>query len=221
MSRAAARDLYSIIGVGPDATAKEIRDAYLARARVLHPDRFERQRQPQEWKKSNEMLRELNEAYSVLRNAETRQQYDDQRIEKQQRQAAAPRTNTQRAPEPPPPPAYELGELSAGQAAFGSLPKNVQDRLLKRQWSMSEDQFKVSQSSVVWNYVFIAILLCWNIYLFAAVDDAKWRAGTLFWFGGITLVVGGLIGCNCVSIFKWVKAKLKPYFYVTPIYFLK
>jgi hypothetical protein len=34
-------------------------------------------------------------------------------------------------------------------------------------------------------------------------------------------VVGGLIGCNCVSIFKWVKAKLKPYFYVTPIYFLK
>jgi hypothetical protein len=38
---------------------------------------------------------------------------------------------------------------------------------------------------------------------------------------GTTLAVGGLIGRNCVTICRYAKAKLKPYFYVTPIYFLK
>ena len=36
-----------------------------------------------------------------------------------------------------------------------------------------------------------------------------------------TLAVGALIGRNCVAIGRWAKARLRPYFYVTPIYFLK
>ncbi|MGH9424778.1 MAG: J domain-containing protein [Terriglobia bacterium] len=70
------KDPYSILGVEPTATQEELRGAYLARSRVIHPDRFDQQRQPQDWKKANEMLRELNEAYSILRNAESRAEYD-------------------------------------------------------------------------------------------------------------------------------------------------
>lgn len=221
MRRTPEKDLYSILGVTPDATDEEMRDAYLARTRIIHPDRFDRQRQPKDWQKANEMLAELNEAYSVLRNPSSRAQYDDLRAGKQQRQAPPPPPRPQREPEPPPPPAFELGELTAGHAAFGSLPKNVQSRLLKRQQNKGEDQFQVKLSSVVWNYVFIVVLLCWYWYLFSDADGAKWKDDTLLWYGGITLAVGGLIGRNCVTIRRWAKAKLKPYFYVTPIYFLK
>jgi hypothetical protein len=114
-----------------------------------------------------------------------------------------------------------VGELTPGQTAFSSLPENVQSRLIKRQQNKGEDQFQVKLSSVVWNYVFIVVLLCWFGYLFIDADGAKWKNDTLFWYGAITLAVGGLIGRNCVTITRWTKSKLKPYFYVTPIYFLK
>lgn len=97
----------------------------------------------------------------------------------------------------------------------------MQERLLKRQQNKAVDQFQVKLSSVLWNYVFIAVLLCWFWYLFADADGAKWKDNTILLYAGITLAVGGLIGRNCVTIRRWAKAKLKPYFYVTPIYFLK
>ena len=222
MKRPPEKDLYSILGVAPDATPEEIKDAYLARTRVIHPDRFDQQRHPQDWKKANEMLAELNEAYSILQNATSRAQYDEFRSGKQRRQTAPPSPpKPQREPEPPPTPSFELGELTPGHAAFARLPKKVQDRLLKRQQNKTEDQFQVKLSSAVWNYVFIAVLLCWFWYLFADANGAKWKDNTLLWYAGITLTVGGLIGRNCVTIWRRVKAKLKPYFYVTPIYFLK
>ena len=92
--------------------------------------------------------------------------------------------------------------------------------MLKRQQNKGEDQFQVKLSSVWRNYVFIAVLLCWYWYLFAGADGAKWKDDTLLWYAGLTLGVGALIGCNCVKIRRWAKAQLKPYFYVTPIYFL-
>jgi hypothetical protein len=222
MKRVPEKELYSILGVTPEATIEEMHDAYIARTRIIHPDRFDRHRQPQDWKKANEMLAELNEAYSILRNPSTRAQYDSLLADKKQRQSSPPPSKEQCDPEPPgPSPAFELGELTPGQAAFGNLPKNVQLRLLKRQKNKGEDQFQVKLSSVVWNYVFIIVLLCWYLYLSVVVDSAKWKEDTILWYAGITFAVGVLIGRNCVTILRWAKAKLKSYFYVTPIYFLK
>jgi hypothetical protein len=51
--------------------------------------------------------------------------------------------------------------LTPGQVAFGNLPNSVQSRLLKRQQNKEEEQFQVKLSSVVWNYLFIVVLLCW------------------------------------------------------------
>lgn len=215
MKRPPEKELYSIIGVDPDASPEKIRYAYLARTRVIHPDRFDQQRQPLNWKKANEMLAELNEAYSILRDPSSREEYDQIRSGKQQRHTALPR------PGPQPPPVFERGELTPGHASFGSLPKDIQARLLKRQENKEVDQFQIKLTSVVWNYVFIAVLLCWFWYLFADADGAKWKEDTLLWYAGFTLVAGLLIGRNLVIIIQWTRVTLKPYFYVTPIYFIK
>src|SRR5262245_38867675 len=55
-------DLYTVLGVGPDSTADAIRDAYRSRAKTIHPDRFDREKQPREWETANRMLAELNRA---------------------------------------------------------------------------------------------------------------------------------------------------------------
>jgi len=61
-------DPYSIIGVAKGSTKAEIRKAYLARARLLHPDHIDRHQRPEDWKTANEMMSELNEAYAILCN---------------------------------------------------------------------------------------------------------------------------------------------------------
>jgi molecular chaperone DnaJ len=60
------RDLYEILGVARDADEDEIKRAYRRRARELHPDTGGDQ----------EEFKELTAAYEVLRNVQTRENYD-------------------------------------------------------------------------------------------------------------------------------------------------
>jgi len=219
MKRPSEKDLYSILGVDPYSSQEDIHNAYKARARIIHPDRFDKLRQPQDWSKANEMLAELNEAYSILRNASSRAEYDQIRSRKQQHQSAPPPPRPE--PKSQPQPAFEHGEITPGQASYVNLPKNIQAKLLKRQENKGVDQFQVKLSSIEWNYVYIAIMLCWFWYLFSDANGTKWSEDTIFFYCIITLAVGYFISKNAVKIIKWQKATLKPYFYVTPIYFIK
>ncbi len=64
-----ARDPYDVLGVRPGATAEEIHQAYASTAKRIHPDNFDRQRQPDLWRAANAALVELNEAYATLSGA--------------------------------------------------------------------------------------------------------------------------------------------------------
>lgn len=216
MKQSHKKDFYSILGVDANASAEAIRNAYLSRTRVIHPDRFDSERQSQDWKKANEMLVELNEAYTVLRDRESKEEYDQLHTINKQRH-----TESQPPKEQPFSTSFEHGELTAGSVSFDSLPQSTQARLRKRQENTGVDQFQVSLTSVQWNYIFIIALFCWFGYLFANVDGVKWNNETLIWYGSISLTAGLLIGRNIVTILRYTKTNLKPYFYVTPVYFIK
>ncbi|HSK89746.1 MAG TPA: J domain-containing protein [Euzebyales bacterium] len=62
----AVRDLYEILGVGRDADQEHIKRAYRRKAREVHPDAGG----------SEDDFKELTTAYEVLRNPETRANYD-------------------------------------------------------------------------------------------------------------------------------------------------
>jgi molecular chaperone DnaJ len=64
------RDYYEILGVGRQATEQEMKSAYRKLAMQYHPDR-----NPGDTE-AEERFKELNEAYGVLSNAETRERYN-------------------------------------------------------------------------------------------------------------------------------------------------
>jgi len=64
------RDYYEVLGVGPDASAEEIREAYHRRAFQYHPDRH------QESEEAHKKMQEINEAYTILSDPVKRREYD-------------------------------------------------------------------------------------------------------------------------------------------------
>jgi len=209
------KDLYAILGVDSDASAEEIRDAYRARARIADPDRFYSQRDPQVWKEANEMLAELNAAYSILSDGNKRSEYDRTRSNHSRVHTTTPESHNR------PSATTEMGELTAGRANFHELPEPVKERLLKRQTSALEDEFKCALASPRWNYALTIVPLCWFWYLFANAGGATWKDDSILWFGAITIAVGATIAYNVCHLIRWKKSTLKPYFYVSPLYFIR
>lgn len=66
----AQKDYYEILGVARDASADQIRKAYLKLAHKYHPDKTGGD------KAAEERLKEINEAYDTLKNPEKRARYD-------------------------------------------------------------------------------------------------------------------------------------------------
>ncbi len=65
------RDYYEVLGVQKGASDEEIKKAYRKMARENHPDLH-----PDKVEECEEKMKEINEAYSVLSDAEKRQRYD-------------------------------------------------------------------------------------------------------------------------------------------------
>ena len=73
MPNTTQQDYYEIFGVKDDATEDEIRKAYRELAHKYHPDKTGGD------KAAEEKLKEINAAYGVLKNADKRKEYDQQR----------------------------------------------------------------------------------------------------------------------------------------------
>lgn len=69
------KNYYLILGVEPNATKKQIENAYRTKLQFLHPDKW--QSNPEMLSKAVELSRELNEAYKVLSDEIKRREYDE------------------------------------------------------------------------------------------------------------------------------------------------
>lgn len=75
LKRSKRKDLYSMLGVGPEATEAEIKTAYKKAALKYHPDKHA-SKSEEEKKQAEAMFKSIGEAYEVLSNPEKRARYD-------------------------------------------------------------------------------------------------------------------------------------------------
>lgn len=66
---------YETLGIKPASSTQEIRKAYLRRARALHPDR-QLGRSPEDARKAEQAMQQVNVAWGVLSDPKKKQAYD-------------------------------------------------------------------------------------------------------------------------------------------------
>lgn len=94
-------NFYQVLGIKRSASADEIRSAYRDLVKKHHPDLFTASHEKTQ---ATARLREINEAYAMLGNAERRQRYDERYVRKAQpRPRARPAPNRPRPSRPPRP----------------------------------------------------------------------------------------------------------------------
>jgi DnaJ-class molecular chaperone len=119
-------DYYQLLGIGPQASVAEIRQAYSRLAREKHPDRFQDAAEKQQ---AQRLFQDITTAFNTLTNPRSRQEYDQARDKPQPKTpediAAAAFENSQAA--------LEAGDLTEAvtqlHSAVHHAPGNVNYQL--------------------------------------------------------------------------------------------
>ncbi len=72
------KDYYELLGVSPQASQREITTMYRKLSKKYHPDKHAEDPDLMRWAEG--MMKDLNEAYTILRDPVKRAEYDQQRL---------------------------------------------------------------------------------------------------------------------------------------------
>ncbi len=228
-------DYQAILGVKPGATAAEIRKAYILRTKILHPDRFDPEKQPVEWKQANEMLRDLNAAYDALREGSAGPQTHSRPESHSQGQPPPPRQPPPRTPppRPPPPPPQQqesrrttkatspLGPLQSGVAFWDTMSPLLRERLKARQEGKVSPQLHAPLPDTWINIFFFTCSILWLFFVFGTVTSDRWDLGSSGIYCLASLAAGAIFAWNGVQIRCAYRCTLKNGVFVTPLYVLR
>lgn len=211
------RDPHDVLGVPRGATFEQVRRAFHARTKVLHPDRFDRTSQPEEWHQANEMLKEVILAYNSLKNDGTASTTEFSGAQQSREESPVPPegpTENQTARESSDGP-------SCGRIVFDALPSSKKKMLIERQSTDSDEFCRVKLGGIGGSYVLCALCVAWLFVLYHFVSEPRWTRTCAYAFLATSTIVGGGMGLLIIKIKRWTSAPLVPAFYVTRMYFVK
>lgn len=239
-ARMDSTDWYAVLGVSPAASKAEVRKAYLARARQVHPD-LDRARGPgsnRSWREANARAAEVNRAWEVLGDDERRREYDAaRRVDAGPADSGFGRSHApygasrghgrDPATANGSAPAHGADEqasvpgeghrVGGGWAFFADLPRRAQKAVLHRQKGLAADQVRVRCAEPEpWARLFFAVAL-WAVVV-AMSMEVRWTSGEadLLLFG--TFLVAVYAARQCIALHRAWAAVLESWTYVTPLY---
>lgn len=221
MKPASIKDYFAVLGIEPTATLEEARRAYLELARKNHPDRFDFRTQPDEWRRANEMLAQLNEAYGAVREiiaARRREPDDDEELQEGPHPGMGPSSFQEPHEEAH---GLDLHDLASGEVLHGDLPGVTLARLIARQKGWTADQVRKERGAHWAHLLVVPAYFGWVAHMFSRVDEAQWGQDVLAGYLATAILAGLLMGRSLLVMVKWLRCPLKPAIYLTPLYFIK
>lgn len=217
-----ARDYYAVLGVSQDASEEAIKAAYLARMRVVHPDKHGT-KDTKAWATANELAAELNEAYEILRDVSKRAKYDSLINNKSKSSAPHAEARPSRAESNRSPvDAWTVfSAITPGKASWKDLPTTTLALLLRRQEDKEPTQVRQSLGGAAGNWGWIFLLLCWFGYLAFATGHPTWNQDYYYGYAAASIISSCLIGVNIASLHKYYSGPLRNNLFVTPLYLIE
>ncbi len=201
------RDYYQLLGVEQGASTEEIRSAYRKRIGVIHPDRFDPARQPEQWQAANEMLIELNSAYDILHHPGKRASYDE-RFATRPVQRAMQQAVRCRFKDLPPATQQRLLVLQKGRSQFFKLQSHMPVNVFK---------FKTGDSLTTWCGLLSAALLL-ALCALLSYPGGRLNLSQLILISGPVSVAFAVAAYRLV---RWYRSPIKDYIYLTPLYYIR
>lgn len=202
---------YRILGVSKEATADEIRKAFVKKNMENHPDRLGIKEDSEVWKIANDYIKTLNQAYETLSDPYLRAEYDAKYFKNTKNEERSQNYHNNKA--------YERAyQKSVVRFDFNEAGQSLKQKILARQFN--NHLFKYPIKGVIRSYVWIGILALWFPVLYSFADSKRWNEGTIFFTAIISIVVSALISRAVVYIIKWQKSEIKSDVLVTPLYFI-
>ena len=160
------KDYYSILRVSPTATQEEIRKSYLLLSKMFHPDKFSAVDQPNEWKKSNEIFQDLNEAYTTLKDASSRAKYDNSISDsfKKENQSSSKSKGTKTS--------YKQNLHRT--VLFDSLPSHIKDRIKNLVNNKRKDSIKLNYNAPISHWIGSLIAFALFSYNLISTYSIRW-----------------------------------------------
>jgi len=117
------KDYYEILGVSPDASQEEIKKAYKDNVFIYHPDRMTEVPDSAS-QRAEEKMKEINQAYAVLRDKQKRQRYYSEWLRQKGGTVSSQQQGDYTVSKPKPvvdPPVVRLTNITPNIMEFGSF----------------------------------------------------------------------------------------------------
>lgn len=214
---------YSILGVEANATLKEIKIAYRKRAKIVHPDKYNRATHPDEWEQANRMLQEINDAYDYLKrnrmNASSEKSNNqNENNNSEQEKTSSRRKNT--SPEQEDETYYEESTKEQKFPNKGITTCYVKNLSLKQinfinSLGKKDVILKIKDNNLFFNYTGLMISVC--IYFMIIPHLNLSSMGEVF----LLSIICGFIARFVLVVLRSHLSKINPCIIITPIYYIR
>lgn len=219
------KDYYSILRISKNASQDEIRKSYLLLSKMFHPDKFNPINNPDEWKKSNEIFQELNEAYSILKDSASRAKYDNSTSQGYKNESKSTSSNYSNQSNSTKSNygniSYNYKKNSHRTVLFDTLPSKIKDRIINLVNNKRNDSIILSKSKSINHWIGCILSISLFIYNFVSTYSNKWELDEAGIHILINLISSAWFTFHLYYLIIFFKSPLRKGLYITDVYFIK
>lgn len=204
---------YELLKVKPTASDDEIRKAYLVLSKMMHPDKFDPLSQKDQWERANEFLKDLNEAYAILKDKDKRAKYDNNFKAKPHDNRSSQSSQDHKG--------NQSGFVKSGFAYLENLPEQINSRLKLLSEAKYPNSFTLATTDAnhhKWIIGISSIILLFPVW---AIYSERWTPeGALFRIL-LTICLATLIAYSISRIKEYASRPMNYGIFLTGLHLIK